>query len=93
MVEIFGFEGYNCKYCHNAKRLCEARKIPYIYIPVNDGVDENGRPVKIDSIIADIQDRAGVEVIATMPQIFYNGDYIGGFDEFRSFVVKNKING
>ncbi len=63
MVEIFGFEGYNCKYCQNAKRLCESRKIPYIYIPVNDGVDENGRPVKIDSIIADIQDRAGVEVL------------------------------
>lgn len=93
MVEIYGFEGYNCKYCQNAKRLCESRKIPYVYIPINDGVDDGGRPIKNDSLIADIRERSGLEVITTMPQIFYNGDYIGGFDSFRAFVVKNNIKG
>ena len=93
MVEIYGFHGYKCKYCENAKRLCEQRKLDYVYTPVNDGVDENGRPIKIESTIDLIRERAGVEIITTMPQIFFDGDYIGGFDEFRSFVVKNNIRG
>lgn len=92
-IEIYGFDGaYTCKFCNNAKRLCETRKLEYVYTPVNDGVDEAGRPVKNERLIETIKERAGAE-IKTMPQIFVNDEYIGGFDEFRAYVVKNRIQG
>lgn len=85
-VEIFGFVDYNCPFCQNAKRLCEAKKYDYTYTPVNTGV-EDGRPVKDEALIAEIEKRAGVPM-RTMPQIFVDGKYIGGFEEFRAQAVK-----
>lgn len=86
-VEIFGFEGYNCPFCVNAKRLCEAKKYEYTYTPVNNGVGEDGRPIKDEALIAEIEKRAGAP-IRTMPQIFVNNKYIGGFEQFRAQAVK-----
>jgi glutaredoxin 3 len=65
-VEIYTTS--SCPYCIRAKRLLEARGIPFSEIDV--GSD--------DALRADVMQRTGRR---TVPQIFIDGRSIGGFDE------------
>lgn len=91
-VQIYGFAYYNCPYCKNAKRLCEAKNLNYTYSAVDIGIDDQGKAIKDEELINHIKEKSGVDV-KTMPQIFVNGEYIGGFVDFRAYVIKNKLHG
>ena len=67
MVTIWGKQ--NCSFCDRAKELCEQYELKYEYILV-DG------PEKLQEL------HQLVPEARTVPQIFWNGKYIGGFTDF-----------
>ena len=67
MVTIWGRP--SCSFCEKAKQLCEQYEIKYEYILI-DG------PEKLEEL------RELVPDARTVPQIFWNGNYIGGYSEF-----------
>lgn len=93
-VEIYGFapEFYTCAPCINAKRLCEMKKekhdIDMDFFSVAKGRTESGKPV-LDSRVTDElcrrMQRATI-VGMTMPQIFIDGEHIGGFDKLKEII-------
>jgi len=60
-----------CPYCHAAKRLLEERGIAF------EETDVSGAP----DLRAEISRRSGRR---TVPQIFIDGEAIGGYDELRA---------
>ncbi|AHY25047.1 thioredoxin [Pectobacterium bacteriophage PM2] len=89
MLTIFGYDSniHKCAYCDNAKRLADVKKIPYQFVNV---MPEKG--VFDDEVISKLLKRLGRESATglTMPQIFFNADYIGGFTELKSKIKELK---
>lgn len=72
-VTIYGRT--SCGFCVRAKSLCEAKGWPYKWVDMMaEGLSK-----------ADIADRIG-RPVHTVPQILVGDQYIGGCDEFFSFV-------
>jgi glutaredoxin 3 len=69
MAEVEVYTTMFCPYCARARRLLERKGVPYIEIDI---IEEPGRR---DEMIR----RAGGRT--TVPQIFINGEHIGGSDE------------
>ena len=69
-----------CPYCVRAKRLLAARGIPF------DEADVGSDPV----LRADIVSRTGRR---TVPQIFIDGEPIGGFDELTALDAAGELAG
>jgi glutaredoxin len=87
MLTIFGYDStiHKCAYCDNAKRLATMKGIPYKFISV--AIGKCGDDLEFDNaVIADLLKRLGREskVGITMPQIFWNDNHLGGFDDFRA---------
>lgn len=91
MVEIYGFHEavFKCVPCINAKRLAKMKGLEYQFNSVAVSMGPNG-PVFDEGIIKELLERLGREskVGLSMPQIFVDGEYVGGFDQF-----KEKLNG
>ncbi|MFT2110998.1 GrxA family glutaredoxin [Marinomonas sp. 2405UD68-3] len=65
---IFGHDA--CGFCHRAKQLLEEKGLEYRYVDIHkEGISQDA----LSKLI-------GKEV-QTVPQIFQNKDYIGGFDD------------
>lgn len=83
MLTIFGYDStiHKCPYCDNAKRLATMKGIPFQFVNVMPQ-----KEVFDDAVIADLLKRLGREskVGLTMPQIFWNEEHIGGFDQLRA---------
>lgn len=72
-VTIYGRS--SCGFCTMARQLCEIRNYPYRYIDmVEEGITKE-----------DLEGRFG-RPVRTVPQIFVGDEYVGGFDEFSSYV-------
>ena len=69
-----------CPYCVRAKRLLAARGIPF------DEADVGSDPV----LRADVVSRTGRR---TVPQIFIDGQSIGGFDELAALDAAGELAG
>jgi glutaredoxin 3 len=69
-----------CPFCVRAKRLLQARGIPYDEFDV--GAD--------DALRADVVARTGRQ---TVPQIFIDGRSIGGFDELAALDAAGELAG
>ena len=67
MIEIYGTT--NCAFCKDALELCEAAKLNYKYTALD---------VYPDALEA-LEERIGR--IRTVPQIFIDGEHIGGYRE------------
>jgi len=64
-----------CGFCVQAKRLCEARNIPYVWVDmIEKGMSKQ-----------DIADKIGRPVY-TVPQILVGNQYVGGFDQFYAYM-------
>lgn len=78
IVEIFGFDERRkvCPACINAKRFCQVKDYPYTFRSVNE-----------DDTLELLLSRLGREESRglTMPQIFVDGEHIGGFTELKKF--------
>jgi GrxC family glutaredoxin len=68
----------NCPFCVRAKRLLDARGIPFREIDVGDD----------DTLRADIVERTGRR---TVPQIFIDGRSIGGFEELAALDAAGEL--
>jgi glutaredoxin 3 len=68
-----------CGFCHRAKNLLDTKHVPYEEI----GVDFGG-PKK-----AEMVQRAGGRM--TVPQIFINGQHIGGCDDLMALEMQGKL--
>lgn len=77
-VTIYGRS--SCGFCTGARRLCEVRELPH------EWVDMVERGLSKD----DLSRMAGIPV-KTVPQIFVDGEHIGGFDEFTEY-VEHRLN-
>jgi glutaredoxin 3 len=67
-----------CPFCVRAKRLLQARGIPY------DEIDVEGD----DALRADLVERTGRR---TVPQIFIDGRSIGGFEELAALDAAGEL--
>jgi glutaredoxin 3 len=68
MARVEVYTTPSCPFCVRAKRLLHARNIPYVEIDVSDD----------DALREDLVTRTGRR---TVPQIFIDGESIGGFEE------------
>ena len=78
MARVELYSTISCPYCVRAKRLLQARGIPYDETDV--GADHELR--------AELVDRTGRQ---TVPQIFIDGRPIGGFDELMALDAAGEL--
>ncbi len=76
-VEIYTLS--ECTYCHRAKELLEREQITYKECVIDDVKDEK---------IAELKAKTGSK---TVPQIFVEGQYIGGCDDLYSLHQEGKF--
>ena len=68
----------SCPFCVRAKRLLQARGVPY------EEIDVSGDP----ALRADLIRRTGRR---TVPQIFVDGDRIGGYEELAALDASTRL--
>lgn len=68
MAEVVVYSKVPCPYCVQVERLLQARDIPY------EKIDLTGDT----AAIADLSARTGM---FTLPQVFVNGELVGGYTE------------
>lgn len=78
MARVEVYTTPSCPFCLHAKRLLEARGIPF------DEVDVAGDP----QVRADVMRRSGRR---TVPQIFIDGNSIGGYDELSAMDQRGEL--
>ena len=79
MKNVTVYTGPMCNFCDAAKRLLNRNNIPYkeINIAIEDG--------KRDEMLAKSNGKR------TIPQIFFDNQHIGGYDEARALEKENKL--
>ena len=95
MITIFGVpeELFKCPMCIESVKYCESRALEYEFIPIlKEDKDPSGVGFKFD--------RAEIERCRIMakkdtpphkyPQIFIDGEYIGGYKTFKQYIESNK---
>ena len=78
MARVAVYTTSSCPFCLRAKRLLEARGIPYDEIDVEEDAE----------LRADLIERTGRR---TVPQIFIDGDPIGGFEELAALDASTRL--
>jgi len=78
MANIILYSKKHCVYCANAKRLLTARDIAF------DEVDITSNPSLELELIAQTRQR-------TVPQIFVENTFIGGFQELARLITQGKL--
>lgn len=73
-VEIYGRD--NCTYCVKAKKACEAAKIPFTFIMLA-GPEATATKAEVQ---ARIDASGATHEVKTVPQIFVDDVWIGGYD-------------
>jgi glutaredoxin len=77
-VEIFSKA--DCPFCVDALKLAARSRMQITEIKLN-------RDMNREEMIKKVQSRSGVE-FKTFPQIFLDGEYIGGFEDFNKKIKK-----
>ena len=79
MKNITIYTGPQCNYCEAAKKLLARNNVTYneINIATVDGA--------MDEMIKKANGKR------TIPQIFFNDEHIGGYDELRALEKENKL--
>tara|TARA_Y100000766_G_C18584944_1_gene449015 strand:+ start:51 stop:305 length:255 start_codon:yes stop_codon:yes gene_type:complete len=79
MKSVTIYTGPRCNYCEAAKRLLTRNNAPYkeIDISIVEGA--------MDEMIRKANGKR------TIPQIFFNDQHIGGYDEARALEKENKL--
>ncbi|WP_348666015.1 GrxA family glutaredoxin [Arsenophonus symbiont of Ornithomya chloropus] len=82
-LTIFGRSG--CPYCISAKKIAEKLKNT-----LND-FDYNYIDIEVENITKnDLSKKVG-KIVKTVPQIFLDEKYIGGFTDFEKYVQENLL--
>lgn len=75
-VEIYTTQ--RCGYCLRAKQLLKDKDAAFREIPVDDEPERR----------REMEERAGAR---TVPQIFIDGEHVGGFDELWELEVEDEL--
>jgi|TARA_R110002153_G_scaffold23791_2_gene76523 glutaredoxin 1 len=84
MVVIYGKD--TCGWCDKAVEVCEQQSIPYEYKSVDDVSTGPAYLLELKQLAAE----QGL-VFKTVPQIWWNSQYIGGFDKFAEAIEATNI--
>ena len=79
MKKITMYTGPLCNYCEAAKRLLTRNNAPYNEIDIS----------KVDGAMDEMIKKAKGK--RTIPQIFFDEQHIGGYDEVRALEKENKL--
>ena len=79
MKNVTIYTGPYCNYCDAAKRLLTRNNVPYKEINV----------AEVDGARDEMIKKANGK--RTIPQIFFNDQHIGGYDEVRALEKENKL--
>ena len=79
MKKITMYTGPLCNYCEAAKRLSARNNAPYNEIDIS----------KVDGAMDEMIKKANGK--RTIPQIFFDDQHIGGYDEVRALEKENKL--
>ena len=79
MKNITIYTGPFCNYCDAAKRLLSTNNAPYKEINI----------AEVDGAMDEMIKRANGK--RTIPQIFFDNQHIGGYDEVRALEKENKL--
>ena len=79
MKKITMYTGPFCNYCDAAKRLLARNKVSYIEIDIS----------KVDGAMNEMINKANGK--RTIPQIFFDDQHIGGYDEVRTLEKEDKL--
>ena len=79
MKSVTIYTGPYCNYCDAAKRLLTRNNVPYKEINV----------AEVDGAKDEMIKKANGK--KTIPQIFFNDEHIGGYDEVRALEKENKL--
>ena len=79
MKNITIYTGPLCNYCEAAKRLFSRNNAPFKEINI----------AKVDGAMDEMIKKANGK--RTIPQIFFNDQHIGGYDEVRNLEKENKL--
>ena len=79
MKKITMYTGPLCNYCEAAKRLLTRNNAPYNEIDIS----------KVEGAMAEMIKKANGK--RTIPQIFFDNQHIGGYDEVRLLEKENKL--
>ena len=79
MKKITIYTGPFCNYCDAAKRLLARNKVSYIEIDIS----------KVDGAMNEMINKANGK--RTIPQIFFDDQHIGGYDEVRTLEKEDKL--
>ena len=79
MKKITIYTGPFCNYCDAAKRLLARNKASYIEIDIS----------KVDGAMNEMISKANGK--RTIPQIFFDDQHIGGYDEVRALEKEDKL--
>ncbi len=78
MAEVIIYSTWSCPYCRQAKALLDSKKINYQEIRVDE------QPMRREEMIARSARR-------TVPQIFINGQSIGGCDDLYALEATGQL--
>ena len=79
MKKITIYTGPQCNYCDAAKRLLIRNKAPYNEINI----------ATVEGAMDEMIEKANGK--RTIPQIFFDNQHIGGYDEVRALERENKL--
>ena len=79
MKKITIYTGPLCNYCDAAKRLLDRNKASYKEIDIS----------KVDGAMDEMINKANGK--RTIPQIFFDDQHIGGYDEVRTLEKEDKL--
>ena len=79
MKKITMYTGPLCNYCEAAKRLLTRNNAPYTDIDIS----------KVEGAMDEMIKKANGK--RTIPQIFFDEQHIGGYDEVRALEKENKL--
>ena len=79
MKKIIMYTGPYCNYCEAAKRLFTRNNAPYNEIDIS----------KVEGAMDEMIKKANCK--RTIPQIFFDDEHIGGYDEVRALEKGDKL--
>ena len=79
MKSVTIYTGPLCNYCEAAKRLLTRNKVEYKEIDIS----------KVDGAMDEMIKKANGKI--TIPQIFFDEQHMGGYDDVRALEKENKL--
>lgn len=79
MAEIEIYSSFMCPYCYRAKKLLDGKGVSYVEIDVSSAPRRR----------VEMTERAGGQ--STVPQIFIDGQHVGGCDELYALDAAGKL--